>query len=129
MLQRVAGLVVLVGLVGASEAVCQSQRPLDSVIRATQSGIPNTVRAHTDPRPSLPDAPSVAATNGLDTSARSTFEQEGTLKTAGRNAGIAREGRLDPVAAAVPPTFEQSLAMVYETSPAQKESSDFSASF
>ena len=125
MLQRVAGLVVLVGLVGASEAVCQSQRPLDSVIRATQSGIPNTVRAHTDPRPSLPDAPSVAATNGLDTSARSTFEQEGTLKTAGRNAGIAREGRLDPVAAAVPPTFEQSLAMVYETSPAQKESSDF----
>ena len=125
MLQRVAIFVVFAGLVGVSEAVCQSQRPLDSVVRATQSGIPNTGRAHGDARPALPDAPSARVANRFDACSDSACGPQFSLNIARRNGGVTGERPLDRVVAAVPPTFEQSFAMVYETSPAPKQSSDF----
>lgn len=125
MLQRVAVFVVFAGLVAASEAVCQNQPPLDILERATKSGIPNTGRAQKDARPPLPDAPSAALSNRFDGCSDSACRPPLILQSAGRNGGFTGEKPLDPVVAAVPPTFEQNLAMVYETSPAPKQSSDF----
>lgn len=125
MLQRVAVFVVFAGLGGASEAVCQSQRPSDSLVRATQSGIPNTGRAHRDARPELPDAPSAAVTNRFDACSDSFCGPQLTLKSPGRNGGVTGERPLDPVLGAVPPTFKQNLTMAYKTSAAPKQSSDF----
>jgi hypothetical protein len=125
MLQRVAVFVVFAGLVGASEAVCQSQRPLDSVVRTTQPGIPNASVEHRDTRPALPDAPSAAAANRFEACPDSVCGPQLTLNSAGKSGGVKGERPLGPVIAPVPPTFEQNLATVYETSPAQRESSDF----
>lgn len=109
MLQRFAVWVVLSGLAGACNAVCQSQRPLRA-IQGTQVSAQHTIAQKGTP--SLPDAPSAAVANQTDKVAEIVFERQGALKG---------DGAVGRVAGAPPPNF----AMVYETVPPKNESSDF----
>lgn len=111
MLQRFAVWIVLSGLVGACNAVCQSQRPLNAVQGAEVSA-QHKRTTHPGNVASLPDAPSAAAANPTGTLAENAFEPQKALKG---------DSLLDAVAVAPPPNF----AMVYETVPSKNESSDF----
>src|SRR5450631_1992870 len=97
MLQRVAVLVVSVGLVGACEAICQGQRPLSSVVPRTQVSSTNTVAMPKGPVPPLPDAPSASVGNRTEAPAESTFERKWAFKSAATG-----EAALQSVAPAPP---------------------------
>ena len=132
MLQRVAVLVVFVGLVGAYEAVCQSQRPVESVVPGTQVATRLALTTHEGA--TLPDAPSASVANRTDAPPESAFERQWAFKSA-----TTGEAALPSVASAPshpalpnlvrPDLFPPNLAMVYETVPAQKESDDFLSKF
>lgn len=111
-------MVVLVGLVGARDAVCQSQRPMERVVPGTQIAVKT-----------LPDAPSASVANRTDAPAESASEGQWGFKSAATG-----EAALQSVASAPPNLFRPNLfrpnlAMVYETVPAQKESDDFLSKF
>ncbi len=114
MLQRFAVLVVLVRLVGACDAVCQSLRPVESVVAGTQDAVKT-----------LPDAPSSVIADQADALA----ERAGAQRWAFKSAAATGEVALPFVASAPPNLVRRNLAMVYERIPAQKESDDFLSKF
>ncbi len=119
MLQRFAVWVVCIGLAGACEAVCQSQRPVESVAPGTQVTTPHAAATHTGAVERLPDAPSASVAN------RSDFLAENLLDRQWAHNSTATGQALQPVPSAPP------LALVtgYETDNSQKGSSDFLSKF
>jgi hypothetical protein len=124
MLQRFAVWVVLAGLVGTCDAVCQSQRPVDTVVPGTQTATTHTLATQEGAVTTLPDAPSASVANRTDALAESAIERQWAFKSAAT-------GKVAPqsVASAPPNLSTPNLAMVYETAPAQKESGDFLSKF
>ena len=119
MLQRFAVWVVCIGLVGACEAVCQSQHPVGSVVPGTQVTITRTVATQTGAVETLPDAPSASVANESDVLAENIFDRQWAYKSA------ATGQALQPIASAPPLT----LVTDYETVNAQKGSGDFLSKF
>jgi hypothetical protein len=109
MLKRIAICVVSIGLVGASEALSQSERPAGSVVPGTQITSFTTVAGDRGTEEELPDAPSTAVASQT-----------------GRIASSTRVTVLNPSASA--PNFAASapsFVLVYEKVPQKKESDDF----
>ena len=129
MLQRIAVLVVSVGLVGSSEAICQGQRPLNSVVPRTQVSSTNTVATPKVTVPSLPDAPSASVANRTDAPAESAFERKWAFKSAATGEAALQSVASAPSNLVRPNLAPPKLTMVYETVPAQKESGDFLSRF
>jgi hypothetical protein len=128
MLQRFAVWLVSIGLVGACEAVCQSQRPVGSVVPGTQVATTHTLAKHEGAVTTLPDAPSASVANRTGALAESAVERQWAFKSAPTD-----EVALQPVASepnlARPSFATPNLAMVYQKAPARKESGDFLSKF